>query len=114
MPELFVRSALANLGESQLLNDANEFSCLENREFRQVSAYLYQLHADKLPFKWRLAILKQHLDDFLEILIEFVKRFSLRVRTGKTGHVTDQQTRLRIALDYGGIRFHVKSLAELG
>jgi hypothetical protein len=36
------------------------------------------------------------------------------VGTGKTRHVSDQQTRLRISLDYCGICFHNKILAEPG
>ena len=113
MPELFVRTSLPHLDEAHLLNDANKFSCLENRELRQISAHLDQLCADELPFKWRLTILQQHLDHFPKILVEFVERLSLRMRAGKTRNVADKVSGFGVAFDHSGECFHVKSVPEV-
>ena len=55
--------------------------------------------ADKFRFQSRLTLLKQQLDDLVQVLLERFHRFALRVRARKTGNVADQKTSFGTPLD---------------
>jgi hypothetical protein len=65
------------------------------------SAYFDELRSDELRLDIRLAVLEEHLDHFLQVGIELVERFPLRVRAGETRHEPHVKARLGIALDHG-------------
>ena len=61
-----------------------------------------KLRPDKLRFETRLTIFKKHFDNLMKIFIKFIKSFTLRMSTWKTGNVTDEQTGFRTFLNYCG------------
>jgi hypothetical protein len=48
------------------------------------------LGADEFTLQGGLAVLKQHLDHFMQITVKLVQRRALRMRAGKAGHVANQ------------------------
>ena len=59
----------------------------------------HKLGSDKFNFKGRRAILQKHLDHFAQIQMQFIERFTLGVRTGKAGYISNQHASVRIAFD---------------
>ena len=59
--------------------------------------------ADVLSLHDRLAVVAEHSNDFLEVVGEFLDRFSLTVCARETGDVTDIKTGIGTALDDCGI-----------
>ena len=49
---------------------------------------------------------KEHVDDFLEIVVEFIERFTLTVRSWAIRYVTDIEACTRATLHDGGIGLH--------
>ena len=47
--------------------------------------------------------LQEHLDDFPQLAVQFVERGALRMSAGESRYVPDQQARLGVAFDVGGI-----------
>src|SRR5260370_9213064 len=66
------------------------------------SRHLDLLSTDELRLQLGFAVLKQHSDDFGQVLLQLVEGFPLRMGTGETRNVADKQACLRIAFDHGG------------
>src|SRR5687767_4257791 len=64
------------------------------------------MNPDEFRFQLGLAVLKQHLDYFGQIVLQLVEGFTLRMGTGKTGNVSNEQSRFRAPFDYGSKRSH--------
>jgi hypothetical protein len=60
------------------------------------------LGADEFGFKPRLAILKEHGNHLAKVCMEFIKRLRLRMGSGKTRDVANEQPGVRVAFDNGG------------
>ncbi len=67
------------------------------------------LCTDKLSFYDWLAILKQHFDHFMQVVIQFVKCFSLSVRTGEIGNITNIKPCVRTFFYHCGKEHHPPS-----
>lgn len=68
MAELLVRSTLANFHESELPEDADDFSRFENRELWHLT-YLDKLRAHELSFDLRFSIFEEQRQNFAEVCI---------------------------------------------
>jgi hypothetical protein len=60
----------------------------------------------KFRFELRFTIFEQHGDHFAQVIAQFFKSRALRMRAGKSWHVTDEKFCLRIALNDGGESSH--------
>lgn len=67
MPKLSVRASLPDFREPQLFEKRHDLARLENRRLRHGLRYFDGLSPDELAFKSRVAFLKKHFDDFLEV-----------------------------------------------
>ena len=108
MTELLVGPALAYLLESQPLQNRNDLAGLENR-YAGHSRNFDGLDSDKLRLNMRRAVLTQHLDNLLQVDVEFIKGLGLRMSSGKTGNVTHIEAGIRATLNYCGISFHKRA-----
>ncbi len=72
-----------------------------------MSGDAYGVRTDELALQGGLAILREHGDDLLEVGVKLVERFALRMRAGKTGHVSDVEPCLGVSFDHGRVRPHV-------
>lgn len=70
------------------------------------SSYRNVLHSYELGFEYRLAIFKEHSDYFLEVTVDLVQRFALRVGARETWNETDKKARLSTTFDNSRINFH--------
>ncbi len=105
MPELLVRTTLANLSETQPLEPCHHFTGLEDWWWRHNSRH-DGLDTDEFGFEVRFAVLKQERNHFLHVAVELIERFGLAVGTGKSRDVSDVQTSVGIAFDDCGIGLH--------
>ena len=108
MPELLMRTALTNFLKPQPLQNRNDFAGLEDGDTGH-SRNFDGLHSDELRFESRGAVLAQHLDDFLQIRVEFIERRGLRMRARKAGNIANIKSGIRATLDHCGIGFHIGS-----
>jgi len=72
MAKLFVRSTLTDFYEAELLQDGYDFFRLEYGILAHASCDLHGLNTNKFRVNGGLPILKQQLDYFPEVLIQFV------------------------------------------
>ena len=97
MFELLVRSLLASLTKTKLLQNRDDLSRLQYRNVAHLrDPHCNRLDAYELCLELRLTLLEEHLDDLLEVALEFIERLGLGVGTGESGNVADQQASLRI------------------
>lgn len=76
---LFVRTALTNFNKPETLQYCNNFGRFKDRKVSHLSRDLYPLRSDELTLEFRLAILEEHFNNFLQILIQLIQRCSLRM-----------------------------------
>ena len=60
------------------------------------------MDADEFRLKLRFAVLEEHGNHLLEVFVQLVERLALRVSTRKSRNKADEQTSMRITLDYCG------------
>ena len=104
--KLLVRTALAYLDKAQALQGRDNFGGLEDRDIAHDSGDRDVLNPNEFRFKNWLALLKKHRKDFTKISVQFVECRTLRVCAGEAGNETNEETGVRVALDYGGVCFH--------
>ena len=61
--------------------------------------HLDGLKSNELRLKLGITVIKEHCDDFPEVLLEFVERGSLAVGPRRARNRTDEKARVRIAFD---------------
>ena len=69
MSKLFVGTTLSNFAETEILQKPNDILRLQNRNTAHGSSDSDLLNSDEFGLKMRFAILEQHLEDFLQILV---------------------------------------------
>ena len=104
--KLFVRTTLPHFGKSQFAQDRYDFRRLENRDVTHSSGDGNVLHPDELRFENWLAVLEQHRNDLTKVCVQLIQRGALRMRPGKPGNKSHEQTGIWISLDYRRIGFH--------
>ncbi|MBK8386791.1 MAG: hypothetical protein IPL11_14625 [Candidatus Accumulibacter sp.] len=75
-----MRTTLPHRDKANLKQNRDDFAGLENWDVAHRSGYRDVLNADKLSFKNRIAIFKQHCDNLLEVALQFIEGFGLRMR----------------------------------
>lgn len=98
--ELLVRSALADFGEAEFDKNGDNFIWFEDRNIAHESSDSDVLNPNKLRLQHRLAVFQKHCNDLVQIAIDLIQRFSLRVGAGEAGHETNEQTGLCASLNY--------------
>ena len=111
MGELLVGAALSNFGETQGQEDRDHLTRLEDRE----AGHLRRdgLNPYELGLEPRLAVLKEHGYDFLEIRGQLFARLALRMRTREPGHIADKEACLKVLLNHRGEFSHELHLHTL-
>ena len=104
--ELLVRPALPDFGKPQLLQDGDDFAWLQNGNIAHGSGDGDVLHSHKLRLQNGLAVLKQHSDDFLKVMVELVHGCALRVRAREARDKADECAGLRTPLDNSRVGSH--------
>src|SRR5436190_23578233 len=64
-------------------------------------AHFDELRAHEFRFYFQIAVLEKHLDDFLEVCVQLVKRLSLCMSSWNTGYECDVVTRVGVSLNDG-------------
>jgi len=98
--KLFVRSALADFGETELAEDGNDFVGFEDRNIAHHSSDGYVLNTDKLGFQNRFAVFQKHYNNFVKVMVDFIQCFPLRMGARKAGDKADEQAGLWASLNY--------------
>jgi len=73
---------------------------------KSLTRYTNLLQANEISFELRLPILKQHLNDLMQVGLQFLNGFSLAMGPRKSRHITNQETGGRTALNHSGKRSH--------
>ncbi len=98
--ELFVRSALADFGETEFDQDGDDFMGLEDGNVAHNSSNGYVLDPNKLGLKLGFAVFQKHGNNIVQIAVDFIQCFPLGVGAGETGNKTDEQASLWASLNY--------------
>jgi hypothetical protein len=105
--ELFVGPTLTDLHEPKPQENSDHLCRLEYRDATHRSGDHDRLNTHELRREFRLSVLQQHLQNFLEIRIEFIERASLRVRARETRNIPNEKPSLRVTLDHCGEVSHL-------
>lgn len=97
---------LANFGKTEFDKDGNDFIGREDRNITHNSSNGDVLNPDKPRLQYGFTILLKHCNNIAQILVDFIKRFSLRMSTGATGNKTNEQASLWAPLNYRRIDSH--------
>ena len=98
--ELFVRTTFTDFGETEFGEDNNNFAGFEDWNVAHYSSDGDVLDPYKLGLERGFSIFKKHLNDIVQVAIDFIQRFPLGMCTGKTGNKTYEQACLRAPLNY--------------
>ena len=104
MRELLVRAALPGLGEAERHQNRDHLTRLEDREAR----HLRRDRLDPYEFGFQLgfAVLEEHRHYLSKVLGQLRTGLSLRVGTGETGHMADEEAGLSVFFNDGGELSH--------
>jgi len=105
--ELLVRTTLPHLDKAKLKQNRDDFAGLENRYAAHRSGYRDILNTDKFSFKNGLAVFEQHCDNLLEVALQFIEGFGLRMRAIESRNKAYVESSLRTALDHCGVISHL-------
>ncbi len=98
--ELFVGSALANFCEAEFYEDGDDFIGIEDGNMAHDSCNGDVLNPDKLGLQHGFSIFQKHCNNFVQIVVDLIKRFSLGMGTGEAGNKTNEQASFLAALNY--------------
>ena len=91
---------MADFGEAEFDKNGNDFIGFEDRNIAHKSSDSDVLNPNKLGLQHWLAVFQKHCNDIMQIVIDLIQRFSLRVGTGEAGHETNEQAGLWASLNY--------------
>jgi hypothetical protein len=106
IPELFMRTALANFGEAESEKNGQDLIGLEDGNNAHGSSYGNVLNSNKLGLQRGFAVFEKHCNHVVQVVIDLIQRFSLRMRAGKTGNKTNEQASSLAPLNYRRINLH--------
>ncbi len=98
--ELFVRSALADFGETEFDQDGDDFMGLEDGNVAHNSSDGNVLDSDELGLEHGFAVFQKHGNNIMQIVVDFIQCFSLGMGAGETRNKTDEQASLWASLNY--------------
>jgi hypothetical protein len=105
MFELLVRASLPNEHEAESLEEPNDLPGLEHREITHLCNPDLSC-ADELTLKGRFAVLQQHGDDLLQIILELLHRLGLCMSAGEPRYIPNERPRVRVPLNHRRIDVH--------
>ena len=91
---------MTDFSEAKFDENGDDFIGLEDGDIAHDSSDSDVLNSDKLRFQYRFAILQKHRNDIVQVTIDFVQRFPLRVSAGETGDKTNEQACLWAPFNY--------------
>lgn len=100
VPLLAMRASLPDLPKAKAFRQRSEFARFQDRDGARGLRDLDGLEAHELGLELGFAVLEQHGDDFTQVLLEFVERGALAVRSRPSWNRADEETRIRVALDH--------------
>ena len=107
MTEPLMRTALSYFRKAGRDKNGDDLARLEDGyEHHAISGHDDGLRADVFARHLGQPVVEDHGDDFLEVVVEFVARLPLAVRTRKTGDIADIEARIRATLHDGGVAVH--------
>jgi hypothetical protein len=111
MLELAVRTSLSNQIKSEIPQDSHYFIRLENGNTATHArgSNSDRLGADEFCFQARFTILQQHGHHLPKVLLQLVKRLTLRVGTRKTGNKAYKESGLRTFFDNSSEGMHSRN-----
>ena len=98
--KLFVRSTLANFGEAESEKNGYDFTGFEDGNIAHGSSNGDVLNSNELGLQRGFAVFEKHCNNVVQVVIDFVQRFPLGMRAGKTGNETNEQASLWAPLNY--------------
>ncbi len=100
---------MADLDEPESLKAGDHFARLEDGDGPHgVGGLRHEdsLRSNELRLERRVPVLQEHRDYLAEVGMQLVEAVPLSVCPRKPGNVPDEDTRLWIALNYGGVSAH--------
>ena len=98
--KLFVRPSLANFGEAESEKNGYDFTGFEDGNIAHGSSNGDVLNSNELGLQRGFAVFEKHCNNVVQVVIDFVQRFPLGMRAGKTGNETNEQASLWAPLNY--------------
>ena len=98
--ELLVGTALANFGEAESEKNGYDFTGFEDGNIAHGSSYGNVLNSNELGLKRGFSVFEKHCNNVVQVVIDFVQCFPLRMSAGKTGNETNEQACLWAPLNY--------------
>jgi hypothetical protein len=113
VPELFVRTALADFLKAQPNKECHDLTRLEDRWLGHELRH-DRLDADELGLKLRFAVFEEESNDLFQVSVELIERLGLAVSTREARDIPDVQAGIRITLHDCGIGLHGRKDTERG
>ena len=82
------------------MEDGDNFIGFEDGDIAHDSSDCDVLNPNKLGFQHRFAVFQKHCNDIVQIVVDLIQRFPLRMSAGETGHETNEQASLWASLNY--------------
>jgi len=98
--ELFVGPALTDFDETEFDEDGDDFLGFEDGNVTHDSSYGNVLNPNKLGLQYGLTIFQKHCNNIAQVVVDFIQRLPLGMRTGKTGNKANEQACLWAPLNY--------------
>ena len=93
VPKLSVGTSLPDFCKPQFPKQRHDLAWLENRWLCHELRHFHRLRPDELALEPEIAVIKEHLDNFLKTYPEFVQRLTLAMRARKSRHPPERTTR---------------------
>ena len=98
--ELFVGTALTNFGEAESEKNGYDFIGFEDGNIAHGSSNGDVLNSNELGLQRGFTVFEKHCNNVVQVVIDFVQRFPLRMSAGKAGNKTNEQASLWAPLNY--------------
>lgn len=91
---------MADFGEAEFDEDGDDFIGFEDGNVAHVSSDGDVLNPDKLGLQYGFTIFQKHCNNIVQVVVDFIQRFSLGMSAGETGNKTNEQACLRAPFNY--------------
>lgn len=98
--KLFVGATLADFGKAQFDEDGDDFIGFEDGNVTHGSSDGDVLNPDELGFQFGFPVFQQHCDNVMQVGVDFIQRFALRMCAGKAGNKAHEQAGLWAPFNY--------------
>ena len=111
--KLLVRTSLPYFGKPKALEDCNDLISLQDRRTTHGLGNCNRLQADELAFNRWIAVFQQHRHHLTQIMLQFVERRCLSVRTREPRNVAHEQAGVFAALHNCRVCTHIDNAHDL-